>query len=94
MQRGEALRYMRPARLAPLHHRPAWGNHSRQVPSSQVNRGPKKLGRSQFLGVQPGLHDTPFLASSGDIGAFLLGGMLGLFLSDNPRRFSVSHMTA
>jgi hypothetical protein len=24
-----------------LHHRPVWGNHGKQEPFSQVNRGPK-----------------------------------------------------
>ena len=46
MQRTGTLRYVGPPRPAPLHHRPAWGNSSKE-PASQVNRGPKKQGRSR-----------------------------------------------
>ena len=46
MQRAGTLRYVGPPRPGPLHHRPAWGNTSKQAPVSQVNRGPKKQGRS------------------------------------------------
>ena len=45
-QRAGTLRYVGPPRPGPLHHRPAWGNSSKQEPASQVNRGPKKQGRS------------------------------------------------
>ena len=45
MQRTGTLRYVGPPRPAPLHHRPAWGNSSKE-PGSQANRGPKKQGRS------------------------------------------------
>jgi hypothetical protein len=55
MQRGEALRYMRPARLTPLHHRPAWGNDAKQELFSQVNRGPMNLGRSPSIPATLGL---------------------------------------
>ena len=49
MQRAGTLRYVGPSRPGPLHHRPAWGNSSKQEPASQVNRGPKKQGRSDRL---------------------------------------------
>ena len=45
MQWAGTLRYVAPPRPGQLHHRPARGN-SKKEPGSQVNRGPKKQGRS------------------------------------------------
>jgi hypothetical protein len=56
----EFTKYLGPARLAPLHHRPASGNSSKLEPSSQVNRGPKNLGRSDRSLVLPHSLDRIF----------------------------------
>ena len=62
MQRAGTLRYVGPPRPGPLHHRPAWGNSSKQEPVSQVNRGPKKQSRSCKLnGVDPQRYLTELL---------------------------------
>jgi transposase InsO family protein len=45
MQLSGTLWYMEPPSPAKLHHRPTWDN-SRKEPASQVNRDPKKHGRS------------------------------------------------
>lgn len=51
MQRAGTLRYVGPPRPGVLHHRPAWDNSSKQEPVFQVNRNPKKQGRSAGLCV-------------------------------------------
>src|SRR5262249_8158000 len=64
------------------------------IAPTHIGACPGFVDEDQFLWVQLGLRDTPFLARGGDIGALLLGGVLGLFLSDSRRRLSVSPTTA
>ena len=56
-QRAGSLRYVGPPRSDPLHHRPARGKRRmRRGRTSQANRGPKKLGRSQCACEGPKLY--------------------------------------
>jgi hypothetical protein len=87
--RAEALWYVRPARLAPLHHRPIWGNHSKQDPSSQVNRGRKTLGRSLRPVIRPTKSPDPVVRAVGSTS--LRGARALASRSPNPVQPVVNH---